>query len=198
MNQPCYRLLALLLAVGLLTACVSTPRSNHYLLTAGTDTIPTGDSPSLGIGPVEVPPYLNRDPLVYRLSHNQLQISSEERWAEPLESGITRVLVLNLAAQLNTRNVQAFPYHAKRRPALGVKLRVIRLDAEADAARLVAEWLLYRPTTGEAVERRLTSMQTEIDPQQALAPQVPVAYSTLMWELAEEIAAQIRELPDAS
>ena len=194
MNRIPHGLAVLLLVISVLAGCGSTPRSNHYLLTSGAADVPTGDSPSIGVGPVTVPEYLNRDPLVYRRSHNQLQISNEERWAEPLQDGITRVLALNLATQLNTGNVQAFPYHARRRPDVGVKLRVLRLDAEASSARLVAEWLLYRPATGEALERRLTTLQTAIDPGQDLPGQIPGAYSTLLWDLGEEIAAGIREI----
>ncbi len=196
MKQTLQVLAALLLATGILTGCGSTPRSNHYMLTSGADDVPTGDSPSIGVGPVSVPEYLNRDPLVYRRSHNQLQISNEERWAEPLQDGITRVLALNLATQLDTGNVQAFPYHARRRPEFGVKLRVLRLDAEASSARLVAEWLLYRPATGEALERRLTTLKTAIDPDGDLPAQIPGAYSTLLWDLSEEIAAGIRALSE--
>lgn len=194
MLQKLPGLAAVLLAAVVLAGCGSTPRSNHYLLTSGAEDVPTGDTPSLGVGPVTVPEYLNRDPLVYRRSQNQLQISNEERWAEPLQDGITRVLALNLAAQLNTGNVQAFPYHARRRPDVGVKLRVLRMDAEASSARLVAEWLLYRPATGEALERRLTTLETAIDPRQDLPAQIPGAYSTLLWNLAEEISGRIREL----
>ncbi len=191
-------LAAVLLAAVVVAGCGSTPRSNHYLLTSGAEDVPTGDTPSLGVGPVTVPEYLNRDPLVYRRSQNQLQISNEERWAEPLQDGITRVLALNLAAQLNTGNVQAFPYHARRRPDMGVKLRVLRMDAEASSARLVAEWLLYRPATGEALERRLTTLETAIDPEQDLPAQIPGAYSTLLWDLAEEISGRISELVESN
>ncbi len=44
------------------------------------------------------------------------------------------------------------------------------------------------------MERRLITLETGIDPQQDLPGQIPGAYSTLLWELAEEIAGRIRTM----
>ena len=191
MNTKICRAGTALLVTILLAACGSTARSNHYLLTSRIDDVPSGGSPSLGVGPIEIPEYLNRDSLVYRVSDNQLQITSSERWAEPLGDGVSRVLSLNLAALLNTGDIQTFPFHPRRRPDFGVKLRVHSLDSQDSSARLVAEWLLYSPESGEPVQRRLTTLETALDTQQAIPGQMPGAYSELLWQLSEEIAAGI-------
>lgn len=192
MNASLFRLGKALLLCSLLAACGTTPQSKYYLLTSKMDGIPAGDSPQLGIGPVIIPEYLDRDTLVYRESSNELHINSAERWAEPLEDGISRVMVLNLAAQLDTVNVHAFPFHAQRRPDWGVKLRLVRLDAENNRAILDTEWLIYTPGSGEAIQQGLVSLERELDPEQAVAPQLAGAYSELLWQLSEEIATEIR------
>jgi len=38
-----------------LAACGTTPASKFYLLSAQTTTFPTGSTPSLGVGPIEIP-----------------------------------------------------------------------------------------------------------------------------------------------
>ncbi len=181
-----------LLLCALLAACGTSPISNHYLLTSRLEAVPGGNTPVIGVGPVFIPEYLNRDALVYRKTTNQLQVDSNERWAEPLHDGITRVMALNLAALLDTDNVQSFPFHAQRRPDWGVKLRVLRFDVEDYRARLVTEWLIYRPDSGDAVQRRLSSLERELDAQRTLPDQIPAAYSDLLWQLGEEVAAELR------
>jgi uncharacterized lipoprotein YmbA len=176
----------------LLTACGSTPSSNYYLLTARETQAPSGVSPSLGIGPVRIPEYLNRTNLVYQRDGNRLEIADYERWAEPLDQGIVRVLGLNLAGLLNTQDIRQFPWHPAHAPQYGVRMTLLSLDADDRSARLEAEWLLYRPATGEPLARRLARLD-HASPGGELAPgELPAAYSELLYRLSEEIAAAIR------
>ena len=55
----------------LLPACGSSPPNNHYLLTARQTEAPTTDTPALGIGPIVIPEYLNRNNLVYDQRNNK-------------------------------------------------------------------------------------------------------------------------------
>lgn len=189
------RVFALACGILLLAACSSTP-SNHYLLQTKVNSIPANSSPSIGVGPVEVPAYLRREQLVYSTGGNQIEIDSVQRWAEPLEGGIGRVVSLNLAGLLETNSVQTFPYHSKRLPEFGIKLHIHSLDARPGTASLVAEWLVYRPASGESMERRLTQLTTGLDGQAELAPQLAGAYSELLWQLSEEIAGAVRSQLD--
>ena len=186
-----FRFVAALTMGSLLIACSSTPSSNHYLLTSRIAGVPGGSSPALGVGPVTIPEYLNRDAMVYRQTDNQLRVNASERWAEPLQDGIVRVLGLNLATRLDTDSVQSFPFHSQRRPDWGVKLRVMRLDTDDRQAYLVSEWLIYRPDSGDAVQRRLSSLQQPLDSQRAVPEQIAEVYSDLFWELSEEIATAL-------
>ncbi len=175
----------------LLTACGSTPANHYYLLTAREGPGPGGQSPSVGIGPVKVPEYLNRSNLVYQRDGNQLQIAQFERWAEPLEEGIVRVLGLNLAALLDTQDIRQFPWHPDRAPQFAVSVRLLGLDAGRDGTRLEAEWLLHRPATGETVQRGLSRF-THPGAGEPVPGELPAAYSELLYRLSEEIAGAIR------
>lgn len=174
-----------------LSACGSSPHSNYYLLTAQQLPSASGQQPALGIGPVSIPEYLNRTGLVYSKAGNQLQISRQERWAEPLEDGIARVLGLNLANLLNTENVRSFPWSAERAPDYGVKVNVLSLDANDSKATLVAEWLVYRPATGEPVSRKISQLQQALPPGEVQASGLAPAYSELLYQLSELIAAAV-------
>jgi len=180
---------AVAILLGALYGCGSTPSSNHYLLTASLGSVPSGQTPALGIGPIEIPEYLNRHTLVYSAGGNRLNIPITERWAEPLADGVARVLSLNLAGLLNTENVQAYPWHSQRAPDFGVKVRVLGLDADPQNASLIAEWVVYRPDSSAAVIRRISQLQEPL----ASAPPdaLPPAYSVLLYRLSELIAGAI-------
>lgn len=177
----------------LLTACGSTPQSNHYVLTAeARGAPPNGNTPALGIGPVSVPEFLNRNSLVYNRGDNQLFIASTERWAEPLEDGITRVISLNLAQLLNTENVRPYPWHPKRPPDYGVKVRVMNLDATETEATMIAEWLVFRADSAEPVHRKISHLSEPISTTELSPQQIAPAYSALLLQLSELIATAIK------
>ena len=185
------RLSAWCLAVLLLAGCSTTPPSNYYLLSSPAEAPPDRMTPALGIGPVEIPEYLKRNGLVYRIGDNRLQIADSERWGEPLEEGVRRVLGLNLAGLLDTGNLSYYPFHSKRPPDYGVSVNVLNLDVDDRQAALVAEWLVYRPATGEPVGRRISQLLYDL-PDGELAPEgVAPAYSALLYQLSQLIAAVI-------
>lgn len=186
------------LALGLLLAgCGSSPPNNYYLLSAHEFPTPGGDTPAIGVGPIEIPEYLSREGVVYRRQGNSLQVASLDLWAEPLVNGVQRVLVLNLAGLLNTQDVQFFPWHPERAPQYGIKVNVLQLETVDGQALLTAEWLVYRPGSKDIVQRRISRLQSallsdgEAGSVQSDAEQVAAAYSTLLYQLSEIIAAAV-------
>lgn len=177
----------------LLSACGSSPASNYYLLSVENASPPDGDRPSLGIGPIEIPEYLNRSGMVSNHSNNQLQISSVNHWAEPLTDGINRVISLSLASQLNTEDVQSYPWAHSRAPEYGVRVTLLELDANPNKAVLVAEWAVLKPRDGGMVTRQISSLVEQIGVQQLSAADMAQAYSRLLHQLSTIIADTIRE-----
>ena len=91
-------LVASLLGLG---ACASTP-SRFYILNTLTasETIPAtaaARGPVIGVGPITFPKYLDRPQIVTRASRHQLTLGEFDRWAEPLQDNVSRVLAENLA-----------------------------------------------------------------------------------------------------
>lgn len=178
--------------ITLLVGCGSTPPSQHYLLTAsGSGAMPVNKAPAIGVGPVVIPQYLNRDPLVRRDSSNRLLISATERWAEPLEDGILRVMGLNLADLLDTQNLRFFPWHPDYPPTYGVRLRIVRMDATADTATLIAEWFVYRLSDEAPVARQLSNTTVSLASSETDTNTLVGTYSELLLQLSKEIAKAI-------
>jgi uncharacterized lipoprotein YmbA len=192
------RQLATVLLVTLLAACGSSPRSNYYLLTSAVTEAPGGDSPSLGIGPISVPEYLNRNSLVYSKHGNRLQISSTERWAEPLEAGIKRIMSANLASQLDTQDIRSYPWEPAQSPDYGVAVSLWQLDANEQRALLAAEWRIVHPATGDSVARRIVTLQQPMSGGEFNVDQIARAYSGLFEQLSTLISETIEAHQNAS
>ena len=183
---------AWLLSLGLLLAgCGSSPPNNFYVLSAHEFPTPSGTAPALGVGPISIPEYLGRQNLVYNRVENTLQVASLDMWAEPLGDGIRRVLILNLTGLLNTQDVRVFPWRPERAPEFGVEVNLLQLDANENEAMLTADWLVYRPGGGASVNRRISRLRLPLTPGAPEPEQVAAAYSTLLFQLSEVIAAAI-------
>ncbi len=182
----------------LLAACGSSPRNNYYLLTSDVTEAPSGNSPSIGIGPIAVPEYLNRTSLVYSKQGNRLQISSTERWAEPLEAGIIRIMSANLASQLDTQDIRSFPWGPAQSPDYGVAVSLWQLDANEQRALLAAEWRIVHPASGDSVARRIVTLQQPMPGGEFNVDQIARAYSELFEQLSTLISEAIEAHQNAS
>lgn len=176
-----------------LAACGSTPPSDYYVLSAAATETPSGDSPSLGVGPVSIPEYLNRNSMVFNRDGNKLEIASFARWAEPLESGISRVLSINLASRLNTEDIQVFPWHPSQAPDYAVGVRLLVLDSNSVRAQLVAEWSLRTKKDGSAEVRRIVSLEETTTGVELSPENVARSYSNLLAKLSDKIAKTIAD-----
>ena len=174
-----------------LAACGTSPPNDYYRLTTVDSPSTSGNQPALGIGPVNIPEYLNRSGLVYSEGGNQLTIAERHRWAEPLDQGINRVVAINLADLLDTENLRYYPWGQDDIPEYGVKLNVLELDVIGGEAILVVDWLLYRPGKNDNISRRMSRL-TQALPSPMQPSQLAPAYSALFYQLSELIATAIR------
>lgn len=196
MSPLSWKLYVGLLSLLVLSACGTTPASSHYRLSALAPLPSVADGLSLGVGPVNIPEYLNRDGLVRADGANALRIAGNERWAEPLEDGVTRVTILNLAGLLDTQDIRRFPWHPERAPQIGIKLNVLTLDTEQTKATLVAEWLVYQTDGEQPATRRLTRYEEPLAGAPAPGNDIAAAYSKLLLSLSQDIAAVVRAQSD--
>ena len=113
--------ISFLLALLLFSSCFI-PESNHveprYHLLTALDFESNGSKYSRGISfhirEVNIPPYLEDNRIVSRVSNSTVNYREHDRWAEPLSEGISRVAAKNLAQIINTLNFSAFPHRPKQ------------------------------------------------------------------------------------
>jgi uncharacterized lipoprotein YmbA len=109
---------------------------------------------SLGLGPVKLPGYLDREHIVTRLSPNRVDVSAFDRWAEPLAPNFNRVLTENLATLLGTKKIDTYPFSGPR-PDYEIQIDIVRFEPTEDySADLAAHWFLKDGKTKQVLLAR--------------------------------------------
>ena len=151
---------------------------------------------SYGVGPITLPEYLERPTMVTRVSDAEIRPTHQDRWAEPIEKGVLRVLREDLRRCLDAPRVIAFPWYASERPDLAVSIDVQRFEREpTGAAYLLAHWSVRDAATGASLVRGDTSGHRD-SPAADESGSVD-AQSDLLMQLAREIAEGIATIPQA-
>lgn len=179
------------------------PQPDHarfYVLTsAGVDGVGAATPASsanpgqmtVGVGPVTLPAYLDRSQVVTRVSANRLELSGENRWAEPLKSSFSRILAQNLATLLGTQQVVVYPWLRPPRIDYQVKVDVERFETNANGTSdLVASWKILDPATGTVLASSTTSVAEPIDSKDegAAAQSLSRAVAALSRQIATSLA----------
>jgi uncharacterized lipoprotein YmbA len=187
-------LLLIALSVALLaTGCATTPEARFYSLTApGDGAVAAEGGPSLAIGPVDLPRYLDRPQMVSRAGDNRLLVDEFNRWGGALDQEITAVLAQALGQRLGTQRVYAYPSRIAAEVDYRIALEVRRFDGElgGDVA-LEAAWSLVDDRTGAILRTR------RVDYREATAGPDHAAYvaalQRTLQRLAEELAAELNQ-----
>jgi uncharacterized lipoprotein YmbA len=180
------------LAIIFISACGSSPKTNYYMLSTKDSGTPGNSGPALGVGPVELPQYLRRSAMVINRDEHLLTLAEFDRWAEPLEDGITRVVALNLAMLLDTQDVQSYPWRRHAAPHFGVSLTLAQLSMRGTSAELVTEWRITDVGSQTVLKQQIGRYITSASSADAAA--VAAAYSELMLLLSQDIARSLRSL----
>jgi len=77
---------------------------------------------------VRVPGYLDREELITRVAENRFDVSQNDRWIEPLEENISRVLAQNLYALLRSERIVRYPWPTSRRITHQVEVEILRFE----------------------------------------------------------------------
>ncbi len=122
--------------------CATTQPPQFYLLSS----LPASESPSspdhpevalfiselspyIGVGPIDLPPYLDRPQIVTHASANALGLSEFDKWAEPLDGNVLRVLAENLSILLSTDRMVLFPWSGSIPVDYQIEANIIRFDS---------------------------------------------------------------------
>jgi uncharacterized lipoprotein YmbA len=204
MRQTCPQVcntLILLLFASILNACSlgrSAPPTRLYVLTASSQPAESRSGRSatgvaVGVGPVELPQYVNRPQIVTGESGNELQQAPFAQWAEPLETNFTRVLAENLSQLLATERVAVFPWKGPVPLDYQVVVEVTHfLGTPNGPVSLVALWRVL----GKDGKETLVSRQSRVTESTGSADYTALAaaMSRTVAALSRDIAAAITDL----
>ena len=175
--------------------------SKFYLLTPTADTAAPATAPTaqttsgsftIGLGPIKLPPYLDRPEIVTRAAPNRLELSKEDRWGESIQNGFTRAMERNLAAQ-SSAAVIVFPWYNTVHIDMQVQIDVYRFETDSQGtSTLSAKWTIL-DSTGKiilyTVESNLTQPSKPGDHTEGAA-----ALSRTIGDLSGQIANMLQQL----
>lgn len=188
---------ALLLLSG---GCATNAPTNFYVLQSLSETLtadqqaPAAKGVALGVGPVTLPQYLDRDQIVTRRTRNALVLEDFDQWAQPLTDNFTTALGQNLALLLPTDNIAYFPWNRSARVDYQVTVDVSQFEGiSGNQALLVARWsILSRDGEKELLARQSRHLETATG---SSIEATVLAMNQALDSLSREIADAIRELP---
>lgn len=176
------------------SACLGgkAPHYNYYVLTPAAAPRPASpsraaDAPTVSLSLVTIPRYLDRESIVTRADDNRIVYSRQDRWAEPLDEAVTRILRENLASTLAPEGITV-PPHAGA-PTFDLQVEILRFEKRGrNRVELWARWTLRNEES--ATQTREARIETAIaGPSSADAA---AALSQAIARLAQQIAGEVR------
>jgi len=146
-KKKTFYLYTFLLFITFLSACSSTQPTDFYHFNESVDSALTGVEKGyvIGVGPIQLPEYLNRPQIVTRQSDYHMNISEFNRWAEPLNDSITHLLVMNLSNNLQSNRVYWMPRQDRNYPLdIRIVIDIGRFDGKlGEEVLLESRWTIF-------------------------------------------------------
>lgn len=115
---------------------------------------------SIGIARVQFPQYLHRTQMVLFCGTNKTVVEEFNRWNEPLESSVPRILAEDLSMNLKTGNVNTIPFERSNMRDFDIHLNIFEFKPSLDTYKvlLYAQWHVVKTST----KSRLTTENARI------------------------------------
>ncbi|HNW40029.1 MAG TPA: PqiC family protein [Candidatus Omnitrophota bacterium] len=119
----------------------------------------------VGIGPVEIPEYQNRPQIVTQDKDGMLTFAQFERWGEPLDSGLERLILENLIKILPQTDFQIFPCNFSIPLDYQIVVKIVQLENRLDKdVFLAVQWTIINFKTKEMLFTKRSQIRQEINP----------------------------------
>lgn len=169
--------------------------SDSYMLEPSIPERPvTGSRPALAIARPSLPGYLDRQQMVTRAGDGRVVMNRNQLWAEPLDSGISRVMAANLGRLENSLGIQPVENFITLDYDKLLEIRITRFEPDASGTlQLECTWKL-QPVNGAVANPR--PFHTSIDPEVPLSASGAqqariVAMNEALARLAREISGHL-------
>ncbi len=174
-------------------------RSQFFMLVATAKPDPaaknskTVKSMWVGIGPISIPAFLKHSEVMIQLNPTQVEPSQWNRWAEPLDKNIPRIVSQNLTALLDNNNLMKYPWYAHEAPDYQVEINILNFIITSDhKIQLSVQWEVME-TQGQ---KREWNQKTDITIPSASSDMATLVgtMSEALTVLSQDIAAKLREV----
>lgn len=152
----------------LLSACISTPPTQFYVLEPLSEppssSIVTEKKRQIGIGPVSIPALLERKQIVTRLPDNSVKIAEFHQWASPLKDNVAQVLTYNLTTLQTSDLIRAYPWSTYGAVDYRIIIDITRFDTRPEqSVNLEANWAIMDEKNHTLIRNGHTKIEHPLD-----------------------------------
>ncbi|WP_263078341.1 PqiC family protein [Endozoicomonas sp. Mp262] len=189
MNKTLPPLINLVLVSLLLVGCSgSVQKYRYYVLQPLASGLDSNTNGSVGINPVIIPDWMDRQSLIWSDGLFRLYKSDLDRWGEPLSRAITRVTAENLNRLTNGTFITTGPWSQSQRPEHTVDIDVLSVAKESQRMVLDVRWVIKHKNKVQAIgHKQFASSLAGL----GTADEMVEVFSQLLLDMAEEIRQQL-------
>ena len=152
------------------------------------------DAAIMGIGPLRIPGYIDRPQLVTQLEGRGVRVDEFNRWAEPLDLAIPRIVTVNVDGLLDDVIAVTFPYPSRFRTDYRLIGRIIRFDTDQDGlALLEIQWAVQDADANNVIQPRrdrYTAQATSADDPNAIVVALNDTLEAFSRDVADIVKAE--------
>ena len=142
-----------------------------------------------------IPDYLDRPEMVTRIGANELRLSKNSRWGEPLKVGFAHVLARDLAMRLSAAQIHRFPWYNSSLIDYQVKVAVHHFETDASGrSELIAHWTIIDGRNHDVLDSSNTTLVQSGKPGDPAAS--VAALSHMLGQFSGRIATRLRRLAE--
>ena len=148
---------------------------------------------TIGIGPVQLPQFLNRPQIVIRSGPNKLTVSEFHRWGGYFDQDFLRVLAQDISILMPTNRVIEFPWDDRADPDYRIEFNVQQFDGQpGNSVLLNVTWTIKdrKGTKALYAKRSIIRQPVSGNDYEALV----AAHSQALAALSREIAAVVKNI----
>jgi len=146
----------------------------------------------VAVGPVKIPEYQDRPQIVTKNKNGTFNFAQFDRWAEPLDSTLARLISDNLVSLLPAASFQLFPCSFAIPLDYQVIVEVTQLDSQLDQElALTAQWSIIDAKNRKLLLTTRSQFTQPINPHDyfGLTRALSLACSALSRQIAENLAS---------
>ncbi len=105
----------------------------------------------LGVGPIIIPGYIDRPQIVSKSDSAELHYAEYERWAEPMDEMLTRIITQNITKLTQSNNIVSHPWSSNANITHQLSAKIVKFENDMHGdALLIVQWQLLDKNSGNS------------------------------------------------